>query len=220
MNIALDGPAGAGKSTVANIVAKRLGVLHLDTGAMYRAAALKAIRSGISPSDKGKVLEMLSATDVSVENIKGVQHTYLDGEDVTGLIRTHEVSKGASDIAVIPQVRMELVKTQRRFAQENDVILDGREIGSYVLPDTPHKFYITADPRERAKRRLMELNAKGEALTKSLDEMTAEIIARDDTDSKREFAPLMICKDAVVIDTTLLDAEAAADIIISNIKRG
>lgn len=221
INIALDGPAGAGKSTVAKIVAERLNILHLDTGAMYRAAALKAIREGISISDEAGVLKMLETTVVSVENINGVQHTYLDGEDVNGLIRTEQVSKGASDIGVIPGVRIELVKTQRKFAAENDVVLDGREIGSFVLPDAPYKFYITADARERAKRRLSELRLKGEAGDKTLDEMTSEIVARDETDSKRAFAPLIKTDDAVLIDTTHIDAETAAEKILAIIeKRG
>ena len=132
IHIAIDGPAGAGKSTVAKHIAERLSILHLDTGAMYRAMALKALRLGIEPGDAEHVLPLLPRTEITVENKNGIQHTYLDGEDVSVLIRTPEVAKGASDIGVIPEVRIKLAESQRQFAQEHDVIMDGREIGSFV----------------------------------------------------------------------------------------
>ena len=174
INIAIDGPAGAGKSTVARMVAEELSILHLDTGAMYRAMALKALRLGISPGDASGVLPLLPKTEITVENIDGVQHTYLDGEDVSMLIRTPEVSKGASDIGVIPEVRIKLAESQREFAKEHDVIMDGREIGSFVLPDAPYKFYVTASADERARRRLLELQEKGLGMDKTLESLRKE----------------------------------------------
>ncbi len=214
INIAIDGPAGAGKSTIARMVAQELSILHLDTGAMYRAMALKALRRGIEPSDAADVLPLLPETEVTVENVDGVQHTYLDGEDVSAVIRTPEVSKGASDIGVIPQVRIKLAESQRQFAQEHDVIMDGREIGSFVLPDAPYKFYVTASVGERARRRLLELQEKGLGMDKTLSSLQDEILARDHTDSTRAFAPLVRVPEAVLIDTTNMSAaEAAAEVL-------
>lgn len=214
INIAIDGPAGAGKSTIARMVAQELSILHLDTGAMYRAMALKALRLGIEPSDAAGVLPLLPETEVTVENIDGVQHTYLDGEDVTAVIRTPEVSKGASDIGVIPQVRIKLAESQRQFAQEHDVIMDGREIGSFVLPDAPYKFYVTASVGERARRRLLELQEKGLGMDRTLSSLQDEILSRDHTDSTRAFAPLVRVPEAILIDTTNMSAaEAAAEVL-------
>ena len=161
LNIAIDGPAGAGKSTVAKLLSEKFGILHLDTGAMYRALALKALEQGIDPNDAERVEPMLPDTRLTVEFREGMQHTMLDGRDVNAFIRTGEVAKGASDIAVIPAVRMKLVETQREIARDHDVVMDGRDIGSYVLPDAEHKFYITADPRVRAERRMKEYAEKG-----------------------------------------------------------
>ena len=144
INIAIDGPAGAGKSTVARAVAKKLGILYLDTGAMYRAMALKAMQEGIDPNDKEQVLPLLECTEIYAKNIGGTQHTYLDGEDVSGLIRTPEISRGASDISAIPDVRIKLAQIQRNIAHTSDVVMDGREIGSYVIPECENKFYVTA----------------------------------------------------------------------------
>ena len=140
INIAIDGPAGAGKSTIAKAVAKELGILYLDTGAMYRALALKAIREGIDPNNSENVIPLLERTEIFARNMDGVQHTYLDGEDVSGLIRTNEISKGASDISAIPAVRIKLAQYQRDIAHASDVVMDGREIGSYVIPECDNKF--------------------------------------------------------------------------------
>lgn len=219
INIAIDGPAGAGKSTLAKLIAERLNILHLDTGAMYRAMALKALRSGIEPGDASRVLPLLPKTEITVKNIGGIQHTYLDGEDVSNLIRTPEASKGASDIGVIPEVRMKLAESQRKFAEEYDVIMDGREIGSFVLPDAPYKFYVTASADERARRRLLELQEKGIGLDKTLESMREEILARDHTDSTRAFAPLVQVEDAILIDTTELSVEEAVEAVLRHIKR-
>ena len=220
INIAIDGPAGAGKSTVARMVAEELSILHLDTGAMYRAMALKALRLGISPGDASGVLPLLPKTEITVENIDGVQHTYLDGEDVSTLIRTPEVSKGASDIGVIPEVRIKLAESQREFAKEHDVIMDGREIGSFVLPDAPYKFYVTASADERARRRLLELQEKGLGMDKTLESLRKEILARDHTDSTRAFAPLVRVPDAVLIDTTNMSASEAAAEVLHRVNKG
>lgn len=220
INIAIDGPAGAGKSTVARMVAEELSILHLDTGAMYRAMALKALRLGISPGDASGVLPLLPKTEITIENIDGVQHTYLDGEDVSMLIRTPEVSKGASDIGVIPEVRIKLAESQREFAKEHDVIMDGREIGSFVLPDAPYKFYVTASADERARRRLLELQEKGLGMDKTLESLRKEILARDHTDSTRAFAPLVRVPDAVLIDTTNMSASEAATEVLHRVNKG
>lgn len=216
--IAIDGPAGAGKSTVAKRIADGLSILHLDTGAMYRAMALKALRLGVIPGNREQVLPMLPETEVTIRMEDGAQHTYLDGVDVTGIIRTPEISKGASDIGVIPEVRIKLAESQREFARENDVIMDGREIGSFVLPDAPYKFFLTASPDERARRRLLELREKGLALDTSLEQLREEIIARDHTDSTRAFAPLKHVEDAVLIDTTHMTIDEAVEKILSIVE--
>lgn len=216
--IAIDGPAGAGKSTIAKALAKELHILCLDTGAMYRAAALKALRLGIDPNDAVAIPPMIKTTSVTVENINGVQHTYLDGEDVSGKIRTQEISKGASDIGVHPEVRIKLVEAQREFARQNDVVMDGRDIGSYVLKDAPHKFYITASVDTRAERRLKELRESGNDMNRSMDDMRQEIIARDYTDSNRAFAPLMQADDAILVDTTNLSIAEAIETVLNHIR--
>ena len=218
LNIALDGPAGSGKSTAAKLLAAELDMLYLDTGAMYRAIALKALRLGIDPNDAERVMPMLPETSVDVENRSGTQHTFLDGEDVSGLIRTQQVSKGASDIAVIPAVREKLVELQREIALKHDVIMDGRDIGSYVIPNTPYKFYINASVQERARRRLAELQERGEYLDVSQARMEEEIAARDHTDSTRAFAPLKRTEDAVYIDTTGISAQEVVRTILDIVK--
>ncbi len=218
INIAIDGPAGAGKSTIARAVAKKLGILYLDTGAMYRALALKALRRGLVPGNREEVLPILPDTEVTVRNNAGTQVTYLDGEDVSQLIRTQEVSKGASDIAVIPEVRIKLADLQRNVARENDVVMDGRDICTYVMPHTKNKFYVTASVEERARRRLSELNEKGEYLEYTLEKMRGEIASRDHTDSTREFAPLTKAPDAIVIDTTSMSIETAIETLVNNIR--
>ena len=218
--IAIDGHSSCGKSTMAKDLAREVGYIYVDTGAMYRAMALKALRLGISPGDASGVLPLLPKTEITVENIDGVQHTYLDGEDVSMLIRTPEVSKGASDIGVIPEVRIKLAESQREFAKEHDVIMDGREIGSFVLPDAPYKFYVTASADERARRRLLELQEKGLGMDKTLESLRKEILARDHTDSTRAFAPLVRVPDAVLIDTTNMSASEAAAEVLRRVNKG
>ena len=217
LNIAIDGPAGAGKSTIAKAVAKALGILYLDTGAMYRAMALKAQRLGVSPQDQGAVLALLAKTDIFARSVSGAQHTYLDGEDVTTFIRTQEIAKGASDISAIPQVRMKLAEVQRGVARENDVVLDGREIGSYVLPGAPYKFFITASVQARARRRLAELQARGLGAGRTLSDIAAEIFQRDYNDSTRAFAPLTRVPEAIYIDTTDMTIAEAVDAVLRHL---
>ena len=218
INIAIDGPAGAGKSTVARAVAKKLGILYLDTGAMYRAMALKAMREGIDPNDKEQVLPLLEYTEIYAKNIGGTQHTYLDGEDVSGLIRTPEISRGASDIRAIPEVRIKLAQIQRNIAHTSDVVMDGREIGSYVIPECENKFYVTASVDERARRRLLELKEKGRDNGMTVEDMAKDIAERDYNDSHRAFAPLLRLPEAILIDTTDLTIDEAVNAVLKNLK--
>ncbi len=218
INIAIDGPAGAGKSTVARAVAKKLGILYLDTGAMYRAMALKAMREGIDPNDKEQVLPLLECTEIYAKNIGGTQHTYLDGEDVSGLIRTPEISRGASDISAIPDVRIKLAQIQRNIAHTSDVVMDGREIGSYVIPECENKFYVTASVDERARRRLLELKEKGRDNGMTVEDMAKDIAERDYNDSHRAFAPLLRLPEAILIDTTDLTIDEAVNAVLKNVK--
>ncbi len=218
INIAIDGPAGAGKSTVARTVAKKLGILYLDTGAMYRAMALKAMREGIDPNDKEQVLPLLECTEIYAKNIGGTQHTYLDGEDISGLIRTPEISRGASDISAIPDVRIKLAQIQRNIAHTSDVVMDGREIGSYVIPECENKFYVTASVDERARRRLLELKEKGRDNGMTVEDMAKDIAERDYNDSHRAFAPLLRLPEAILIDTTDLTIDEAVNAVLKNLK--
>ena len=218
INIAIDGPAGAGKSTVARAVAKKLGILYLDTGAMYRAMALKAMREGIDPNDKEQVLPLLECTEIYAKNIGGTQHTYLDGEDVSSLIRTPEISRGASDISAIPDVRIKLAQIQRNIAHTSDVVMDGREIGSYVIPECENKFYVTASVDERARRRLLELKEKGRDNGMTVEDMAKDIAERDYNDSHRAFAPLRRLPEAILIDPADLTIDEAVNAVLKNLK--
>ncbi len=213
INIALDGPAGSGKSTVAKILAKDYNILYLDTGAMYRACALKALRSGINPKDGAKVGELLEHLHLEVEYRDGKQHTIVDGEDVSSAIRENAVSMAASDVSAHHAVRVKMVEMQRKIAKSMSCVLDGRDIGSAVLPDAKFKFFITADSKVRAARRFEELSARGEQV--DFEKLHAEIVARDKQDSEREFSPLVCAKDAIVVDTSHMDV----DCVVREIKR-
>lgn len=204
-NIALDGPAGSGKSTVAKALAKDYNILYLDTGAMYRACALKALQIGIDPKDADAVEKMLSDLDVKVEYKDGAQRTILDGKDVSTAIRENAVSMVASTISAHPSVREKMVEMQRQIAKTMSCVLDGRDIGSVVLPQAKFKFFITADSKVRATRRHKELIERGE--TVDFNKLHAEIIARDKQDSERKFAPLKQAEDAILIDTSDMDIE-------------
>lgn len=205
LNIALDGPAGSGKSTVAKALARDYNILYLDTGAMYRACGLKALRSGISPQDRLAVEEMLKTLDVKVEYIDGAQRTILDGEDVSLAIRENTVSMAASHVSAHPAVRAKMVELQREIAAKMSCVLDGRDIGTVVLPNAKFKFFITADSRVRAQRRYDELLARGQ--TVDFEKLHAEIVQRDKQDSERATAPLKAADDAIFVDTSSLSIE-------------
>jgi cytidylate kinase len=216
LNIAIDGPAGAGKSTVAKLLAKQLNIIYLDTGAMYRAIALKAIEQGVDVSDTDALSVLLEDTDIDISYVDEQQHVLLDGRDVTDIIRTPEVSDGASKVAVIPAVRLKLVELQRRIARMHDVVMDGRDIGTFVLPNADVKFYLTASIEERARRRLEEMRARG--YEHSLDDVKDDIRARDKNDSEREFAPLRKADDAILIDSTDKTVDEVVEEMLSFIR--
>ena len=210
--IALDGPAGAGKSTIAKIIAKRLNLPYLDTGAMYRAMALSALSEGVSLTDAEKVDELLNRTDIRVVYESDGQHVLINGEDVTGRLREEEIGKGASLISKLRCVRDKLAGIQRNIAHETHAVLDGREIGTFVIPETPYKFYITATAEERAMRRVRQLEEKGEQPDYKL--ILRDIEARDYQDSHRDYAPLRQAEDAVLIDTTHMSIDEAVDAVL------
>lgn len=211
-SIAIDGPAGAGKSTIAKKVSENLGFIYLDTGAMYRTVALKAKRSGIDTKNQKELALMMDKIDISINHENNLQKIYLDGQDVSDAIRTPEVSVGASNVAVFPEVRVKMVDLQRKIALNADVVMDGRDIGSYVLPDADLKIFLTASVDERARRRYEELVQKGQL--PSLEEVRDDMIFRDNNDSSRAFAPLVKVPDAIEIDSTLLSIEEVVEKIL------
>nr|WP_197714800.1 (d)CMP kinase [Maliibacterium massiliense] len=217
MQIAIDGPSGAGKSTIAKALAKKLQMTYLDTGAMYRAIALKTLRMGLTAADVKGIETMLKHTDVSIAYIDGVQHVLLDGEDVSGLIRTNRVSKAASDTSAIPAVRQKLLELQRSIARSRDVVLDGRDIGTFVLPHATYKFFLTAKSQERARRRYEELLARG--IAAELNDVHAQILQRDHNDSHRAIAPLKKAEDAVEIDSTFNTPDEVLQMMLDYIER-
>lgn len=216
INIAIDGPSGAGKSTVAKMISRKLNILYLDTGAMYRAVGLKALRNNVDISSETEVKTMLDGTNVEIRYENGVQKIFLDKENVDGFIREHAVSKAASDISAIPCVRLKMVELQREIAFKNDCVLDGRDIGSFVLPNAFPKVFLTASPQERAKRRQLQLAEKGENI--SFEKILADIHERDANDENRAFAPLVKARDAVLIDSSDLTAEQVCEKIIGLMK--
>ena len=217
VSVAIDGPAGAGKSTISKVVAKKLGLIYVDTGAMYRAVALYAIKNCMDTKNSDGALEAsLDKISINIAHQDGEQHIFLNGEDVSGLIRTPEVSMGASNVATLPCVRLKLVELQREIAKKQSVIMDGRDIGTYVLPDANIKIFLTASVEARAKRRYDELVAKGTGV--SYEEVLLDMQKRDLNDSTRVFAPLKQADDAVLIDTTEYDFDASVSKILSHIK--
>ena len=217
INIAIDGPAGAGKSTVAKRIADIMHLTYVDTGAMYRALGLKAVRNGIDPGDAEAVAPMLTDTTVTFIKINGEQHVVLDGEDVNEFIRTEEISHAASVISTLPEVRQKLVDLQREIARSTDTVMDGRDIGTVVLPNTPYKFYVTASAEVRAKRRFIEYQKKGILGDMTYEDVLNEVKARDERDMNREFSPLRPAENAVIIDTSEMSIDEAVDAVIEDI---
>ena len=212
-NIAIDGPAGAGKSTIAKRVAKELSFIYVDTGAMYRAVALYLIKNGISPEDEAGLLRACGQIHISIEYENGEQQVILNGENVTGQLRNEEVGNMASAAAAKPCVRETLLTLQRDLAVKADVLMDGRDIGTNILPDAQLKIYLTASVETRAGRRFRELQEKGEACT--LEALAKDIEERDRKDMSRETAPLKMAEDAVLVDSSEMDIEEVAARIIS-----
>lgn len=217
INIAIDGPAGAGKSTIARLLAQKLGILYLDTGAMYRAIGLKSLRLGVDRRSEPAMAAMLDQTDLLIRFVDQQQQVLLDGEDVTNLIRTPEVSIAASDVSALTVVRIRLVDIQRRIAAAQDLILDGRDIGTYVLPTASHKFFLTADTGERARRRLLDLRSRGDQ-SATLEQVQEDMAYRDLQDSSRALAPLRQADDAVLIDTTGLSVDDVVAIVLEHVS--
>ena len=215
--IALDGPAGAGKSSIAKRAAKALDFIYVDTGALYRTIGLAATRKGVEPKPSAEVEKLLSEITVDLTfNDKGEQIVLLDGEDVSGLIRTPEASMMASKISAVPSVRAYLLDLQRNMAKSHNVIMDGRDIGTIVLPDAKVKIFLTASPEARAQRRYKELCEKG--MDVKYEDILNDVITRDYNDSHRETAPLKPAEGCVMVDTTELDFEQSVEKIISVIK--
>lgn len=216
ISIAIDGPAGAGKSTIAKLIAKKLGFIYVDTGAMYRAMALYLIRKQIRTEDEQEINKACENADITIVYENGVQQVMLNGENVTSLLRTEEVGKMASAGAKNKKVRLKLVELQRNLAAHENVIIDGRDIGTYVLPNADVKVYLTASSTERARRRYEELKAKGEACDQA--EIEKDIIARDEQDMKRDFAPLKQAEDAVLVDSSHMTVEEVVEAVIDLYK--
>ncbi len=217
LNIALDGPSGSGKSTVAKILSKKLDILYLDTGAMYRACALEAILQNADCLDENSVAKFINNIDLKIVYENGAQKTILRGEDVSSKIRQNEVSMMASNISSLPCVRLKMVEMQREVAAGVDCVLDGRDIGTYVLPDAKYKFFMTASPETRVKRRYKELTEKGQKV--EYDAILKEINQRDYNDSHRAFAPLKKADDAILLDTTDMDIDQVVAFILSKIEK-
>lgn len=211
-NIAVDGPAGAGKSTIAKLVAKKKGIIYVDTGAMYRTMALYMLRNDMDPSDEAAIIEKCKEADVTLGHEDGQQVVYLNGENVNGLIRTEAVGNMASAISVIAQVRSNLVEKQQALAASKDCIMDGRDIGTCVLPNADLKIYLTASSEVRAKRRYDELTAKGEIC--DLEKIRQDIEDRDYRDMHRDVSPLRQAEDAILVDTSYMTIEEVVDKIM------
>ena len=218
INIAIDGPAGAGKSSLSRKLAANLGYIYVDTGALYSATGLKFSRLGFTTELSGDIEKVLETTKVDIKFVNGEQRVFLDDEDVSDLIRTPEASMMASAVSARPAVRAFLLDMQRNLAKNNNVVMDGRDIGTVVLPDAKVKIFLTADVEERARRRLLELTEKGEKVT--FEEVLADMKQRDYNDSHREIAPLRQAEDAVLADTTKLDLKGSLELLEKIVKEG
>ncbi|AVX20403.1 MULTISPECIES: (d)CMP kinase [Carboxydocella] len=213
--IAIDGPAGAGKSTIARLLARQLGYLYVDTGAMYRAVTLKVLKQGLDPGDEKEIADMLTETEVDLIPATEGLRVILDGEDVSDAIRTPQVSQAVSQVARIPAVREKLTIWQRALGEKWPVVMDGRDIGTVVLPEAEHKFFLTASLEERARRRYLELKSKG--YTQSFESLLEEMALRDKMDSGREIAPLKPAEDAQIIDTTGMTIEEVVNELLKRL---
>lgn len=216
INIAIDGPAGAGKSTVARAAAAELGFIYVDTGALYRAVAFQCTEQGADPKDASQIIPLLDGITPELRFIDGVQHVFVNGNDVSDKIRTPEISMAASAVSAIPEVRAFLFGLQKKIAEENNVIMDGRDIGTVVLPDAQLKIYLTATPEERANRRYKELIEKGQQV--KYEDILDDVNKRDYADMHRETAPLKQAEDAVLLDSTGLTGEQCIEKIVSMAK--
>ena len=215
-SIAIDGPAGAGKSTLARRLAEKLGFLYVDTGAIYRTVALKVLWEKADPADPAQVIPLLDGLEIHMGYEDGEQKMYLEGEDVSAAIRRHRVSGAASQVSAIPEVRAFLLDFQRRQAREHNVVMDGRDIGTVVLPNADVKIFLTAAPEARAHRRLLELEQRGEAA--DFDAILHDIKERDFQDEHRAVAPLRQAADAALLDTTNLNLEQSLEALLSLVK--
>lgn len=218
INVAVDGPAGAGKSTVSRRAAKILGLVYVDTGALYRAIGLYAIEKGIDTKDEKAVTSVLKEITVDLDNSGGEQRVLLCGEDVTGNIRTGAVSMAASDVSSYPEVRAFLLETQKKIAREKSVIMDGRDIGTVVLPEADVKVFLTADADVRAKRRFLELTERKEKV--DYNTILAEINERDHNDKNRAVAPLKQADDAILLDTSEMSFDESIQALVNIIRKG
>jgi len=216
INITIDGPGGSGKTTLAKSIAKKIGYVYVDTGAMYRAVAFHMLSKKIDVTDDKLVESELDNINLDLKIVDGEQKVILNGKDISGLIRTPEISMNASTVSKNKYVRLKMVAIQRNIANTTNSIFDGRDMGSYVLPEADYKFYLTADVNERAKRRYLELKAKQDV---SLEQVLQDMIARDEQDSTRAFAPLVIPQGSFVIDTTNLSIAEVEELILKKIGK-
>jgi len=217
ISIAIDGPSGAGKSTISKSVAKALGYLYVDTGAIYRTVGVFVRNHGVDSRDAIGVVELLPQIKIEMRHMDGVQRMYLNGADVTEVIREHEISRYASDVSAIPAVRAFLLEMQRKFASENNVIMDGRDIGTVVLPNATVKIFLTATPEDRARRRWLELTAKGSDI--SYEKVLEDMRVRDRNDASRAIAPLKPAADAELLDNTGYELEDSIAAITELIQK-
>ena len=216
ISVAIDGPSGAGKSTVARAAAARLGYVYVDTGAMYRAIGLAVCRKGISGDDTASIVATLPEVRLDIRYEDGAQHILLCGEDVSDAIRTPEIAKYASRVSAVPEVRQFLLETQRDMAKNGNILMDGRDIGTVILPDAPVKIFLTASAEARAQRRYLELHEKGQSIT--FDEVLHDIQQRDEQDMTRAVAPLKQAADAVLLDTSDISLEQSIEAVLRIIR--
>ena len=216
ISVAIDGPAGAGKSTLARQLARDLGYIYVDTGAMYRAVGLYALRAGADPADQAAVNALLPGIRLRLAVLDGEQHIYLNEEDVSGLIRTEQVGMAASAVGANPAVRAFLLDLQRDMARTGNILMDGRDIGTVILPDATVKIFLTASPEARARRRWLELKERGQSA--DYEAVLRDVKERDEKDSTRSAAPLRQAEDAVLADTTQLDLQQSLDLLIQIAK--